>query len=66
MNSDFTAHSSFSHLQKDPDGTTIQIVPLRCTDGGLRCNGMDYIRKKKKGCTFSKKKDIKRESKGSL
>ena len=44
MNSDSITHSLY-HLQKGPDGTSIQIIPLRRTDGGLRCNGKDYIRK---------------------
>ena len=61
MNSDFTAHSFFSHLQKDPDGTSIQIVLLRRTDRGLRCNGMDYIRKKKGMNIFQEKRHKERE-----
>ena len=44
MNSDSITHSLY-HLQKGPDGTSIQIIPPRCTDGGLRCNGKNYIRK---------------------
>ena len=45
LNSNFTAHSSLYYLQKGLDGTSIQITPLRCIDGGLRCNGRGYIRK---------------------
>ena len=45
MNCDFTAHNSLYHLQKGPYGTSIQIILLRRTDGGLRCNGKNYIRK---------------------
>ena len=45
MNSDFTAYSPLYHLQKGPDGTNIQMVPLKRTDGRMRYNEMDYIRK---------------------
>ena len=45
LNSDSIAHNSLYHLQKGSDGKSIQITPLRRTDGGLRCNGMDYIKK---------------------
>ena len=45
LNSDFTVHSSFYHLQKGPDGTSIPRVPLKRIDGGLRCKGRGYIRK---------------------
>ena len=45
LNSDSTAHNSLYHLQKDLDGTSIQIIPLRRTYGGLRCNEKGYIRK---------------------
>ena len=45
LNSDSTTHNSLYHLQKGSDRTNIQIIPLRRTDGGLRCNGNDYIRK---------------------
>jgi len=44
LNSDSTTHNSLYHLQKGPDETNIQIIPLRCTHGGLRCNENDYIR----------------------
>ena len=37
QNNGLTAHNSLYHLQKDPDGTSIQRVPLKRTDGGLRC-----------------------------
>ena len=45
LNSDFTVHSSFYHLQKGPDGTSIPIVSLKRIDWGLRCKRMGYIRK---------------------
>ena len=45
LNNDSIAHNSLYHLQKGSDGTSIQIIPLRLTDGGLRCNGKGYIRK---------------------
>ena len=45
MNSDFIAHSSFYHLQKDPNETSIQRVPLKLIDGGLRYKEIGYIRK---------------------
>ena len=45
LNSDSTGHNSLYHLQKDLDGTSIQIIPLRHIDGGLRCNEKGYIRK---------------------
>ena len=45
MNNDFIAHNSFYHLQKDPDDTNIQRVPLKRTNGGLRCKGRGYKRK---------------------
>ena len=40
MNSDFTAYSPLYHLQKGPDGTNIQMVPLKRTNGRLRYNGL--------------------------
>ena len=45
LNSDSTAHNTLYHLQKSLDGTNIQIILLRCTSGGMRCNRKDYIRK---------------------
>ena len=45
LNNDSTAYNSLYHLQKGPDRTNIQIIPLRRTNGELRCNGNDYIRK---------------------
>ena len=45
LNSDSTAHNSLYHLQKGPNGTSIQIIPLRRIDRGLRSNENDYIRK---------------------
>ena len=45
LNSYLTAHNTLYHLQKGPNGTSISIVPLRRTDGGLRCNRKGYIRK---------------------
>ena len=45
LNNDSTAYNSLYHLQKGPDRTNIQIIPLRHTNGGLRCNENDYIRK---------------------
>ena len=45
LNNDSIAHNSLYHLQKGSDGTSIQIIPLRLTDEGLRCNGKGYIRK---------------------
>ena len=45
LNSDSIAHSSLYLLQKGLDGTSIPMIPLRHTGGGLRCNRKDYIRK---------------------
>ena len=45
LNSDLTTQNSLYHLQKGLDGTNIQIIPLRRTDGGLRCNRKCYRRK---------------------
>ena len=45
LNNDSIAHNSLYHLQKGSDGTSIRIILLRLTDGGLRCNGKGYIRK---------------------
>ena len=65
LNNDFTAHNSLYHLQKGLNGTSIQIVPLRCTYGKLRCNGMDYIGKRipqKEGInTLQEKRERERE-----
>ena len=38
LSSDFTTHNPLYHLQKGPDGTSIQMVSLKRTDGGLRYN----------------------------
>ena len=65
MNNDFTTHSLLYRLQNGLDGTSIQMVPLKRTNRGLRCNGMDYIRNgtpQNRGGTPFKKKDIERES----
>ena len=45
LNSDSTAQNSLYHLQKGLDGTNIRIIPLRRTNGRLRCNRKCYIRK---------------------
>ena len=37
------AHSTLYHHQQSHDGTSIQIIALSCTGGGLRCNGRDYM-----------------------
>ena len=45
LNSDSTAHSSLYLLLKGLDGTSIPVIPLRHTGGGLRCNRKYYIKK---------------------
>ena len=45
LNCDFTALNTLYHLQKGLDGTSIQVILLRRTGGGLRCHRKDYIRK---------------------
>ena len=45
LNSDSTTHSSLYLLQKGLDGTSIPMIHLRHTGGGLRCNKKDYIGK---------------------
>ena len=68
LDSDFIAHSSLYLLQKGPDGISVQINPMRCTDGGLRCKGRGYIRKgtpQKRGMNILQEENTKRESKGS-
>ena len=65
LNSDFIAQSSLCHLQKGPDGASIQIVLLRHTDRGLRCNGNGLYKEKnttkKKGDEHFTRKNIERE-----
>ena len=45
LNNDSIAHNTLYHLQKGPNGTNIQTIPLRRVGGGLRCNRKYYIRK---------------------
>ena len=63
INSDFTTHGPFYHLQKGLD------VPLRRTNGKLRCNGMGYIRKgtpQKEGTNIFQEKGISERAKDHL
>ena len=46
LNSDSTAHNSLYHLKKGPNGTSIQVIPLRRTGGRLRYNNKKIKKKR--------------------